>query len=88
VISYYALFDEEKDVGPAVGLFILEERTGDALLVIRVLDKPRNWRRFKAVDRAEAEIRVMEVTRASLTPLPDEDMIRWMFQSKGAPTQT
>lgn len=102
MIVYYALFKQDKDVGPAVGLIIMEVTTGDAVfwdhsrkgwvydpeLAIRTLDEPKNWRRVKETSRDEAEIRVMEVTRANPVPLPDEETIRWMFAARGNPTQS
>jgi hypothetical protein len=98
MLSYYALYREEAGKGPPGGIIITDERTGDALLwshrerawsydpdlVDRWLGDPDNWDRFKPVNRAEAEIVTMVVTRAQ-EALPDEDTIRWLFTWKGRP---
>jgi hypothetical protein len=98
MLSYYALYREEAGKGPPAGIIVMDERTGDALmwshragawrydpdLAVRWLDDPDNWDRFKPVDRAEAEIVTMVVTRAQ-EALPDEDTIGWLFQRQGRP---
>jgi hypothetical protein len=98
VLTYYAVYREEAGTGPPAGLIVLEQRTGDALmwnhqtgawrydpaLAIRWLDDPENWDRFKTISRAEAEQVTMVVTRAT-EALPDEDTIRWLFQTRGNP---
>jgi hypothetical protein len=99
MISYYAVYEQEVGEGPPRGIIITDERTGDAIvwnhqtkawrydpeLAGRWMDDPDNWDRYKPVDRAEAEIVTMVVTRAQ-EALPDEDTIGWLFRTKGRPS--
>lgn len=98
MLIYYALYRDTAGQGPPVGIFILEEQTGDALLwshratawrrdaelVERVLGDSENWDRIERVSRDAAEHVTMMVTRTEFA-LPDEETLRWLMRKGDRP---